>query len=309
MDEMMLLVAENAVFEIGLEANLTNKDEILGFFEAMAGDEAEIDESTLVVDGANVSWELTHGDGTVTVNVEAEVRDGLILSWVSDGFAPQPIVRTASAKNRGITIDGNTSDWNGIQGVDMTLRGSDDPGLEDKQATVTFAYTDTYLFTLVVVEDDYDWSATDPHLAASAAVMWQMDDASLDIWRWQLECPQGSRGGGDAGMLCGLNDGWGNDPSATSVDKRGENSLLAAWKHTNGKWIFEFCRILETGDPQDASFSTPDALTMAVAYWDPDTSSSGWDNETYVHSIRSAVPVVHVTPSPLSNRKGRPCQS
>lgn len=284
--EMMLLVADDAVFTVGSESKLTGKDQILAFFESMFGDELMVDESTLVVAGSTVSWELSSGNGNIaSVNAEAEVRDGLIHSWVSDAFVSQPLVKSASAPNRMITIDGDISDWGGIQAVDMTLRASDDAGLEEKQATVQFAHTEEYLFALVMIEDDYDWSATDPHLAASAAVAWRMDDDSMDIWRWQLKCSKGERGGGDAGMLCGLTDGWGKDLHATSVDGGGENSLLAAWNHTNGKWIFEICRRLRTGAAQDATFSPSEPSTMAVAFWDPDSSSTGWDNETYVDSI------------------------
>jgi hypothetical protein len=41
---------------------------------------------------------------------------------------------------------------------------------------------------------------------------------------------------------------------------------------------------LETGDSQDGQLTVDETALMALAYWDPDNSVEGWDDDQHVQS-------------------------
>jgi len=130
----------------------------------------------------------------------------------------------------------------------------------------------------------------------------------VDIWHWVLECALGEEQGGEVSGVgegppgndeaCGFDDEFATDPKERFADgdpeglagTGAENSLLGVFSHTNpvedgaGTWIFEMRRPLQTGDSQDAQFAQGDLARMGVAYWDPDNTTVGWDNEQHVQS-------------------------
>jgi len=234
-----------------------------------------------------------------------------------------PALRSISAPAAAIKADGDPADWAGIAGLDLTLegiKGVESP-VESKQATIRVAHDDQFVYTLFEVQDDYNWTGDDAHLAGAPAVMWAVAPAAgphmgpgdvegtgpslgmVDIWHWELECAAETQSGGevaspdpsadpgnDAG--CNFDDEWSTDPK-TREDDNGtgaENSLLGAWSHTNatdngaGTWIFEIRRPLQTGDENDTQFAVGSTALMALAYWDPDQTAAGWQDDGHAQS-------------------------
>jgi cell division septation protein DedD len=119
----------------------------------------------------------------------------------------------------------------------------------------------------------------------------------VDIWHWELDCGPGEMsGGGDPGdgddPDCNLDDEYATDPEERDDDDsaQAENSLAGSWSHTAGTvggagtWIFEMSRPLSTGDPHDAQFTSGGSTLMAIAYWDPKESVSGWSDAGHLTS-------------------------
>jgi hypothetical protein len=237
--------------------------------------------------------------------------------------ASGPALRSISAPAAAITLDGNPADWTGIAGLDLTLEGIKgvETPVESKQATIRVAHDDQFVYTLFEVQDDYNWSGEDPHLAGAPSVMWAVvpeagphmgpEDLEgkgpslgmVDIWHWELECAAGKQSGGevaspdpssdpgnDAG--CNFDDEWSTDPKVREDDNGSgaENSLLGAWSHSNatengaGTWVFEIRRPLQTGDEQDAQFAVASPAMLALAYWDADQTAAGWQDDGHAQS-------------------------
>ncbi len=168
-----------------------------------------------------------------------------------------------------IAVDGDASDWAGIEGLDMTLEPIEGESVEEKSASVWAAHDGEYMYVLMTVEDDYDWSAEDPHLSGSPSVMWAIEAAAgphmgteaedgegpslgmVDIWHWELECGIGEDQGGAVSDIdeakpgndpgCNFDDEFATDPEERydDGDSEGpagtgaENSLLGVFTHTN----------------------------------------------------------------------------
>ena len=178
-------------------------------------------------------------------------------------------VRTIDAVQAAITIDGDSSDWDGIVGLDLTLdpiKGEEH--IATAAATVKVAYDDEFVYMLFTVDDDFNWDASDGHKSGSSAAMWSIDSEAgtgmgsdaegkdendeytslgmVDIWHWELECGAGVDSGGATGAGpgdkdpgndsgCNFDDEWSSDP-ATREDDNGagaENSLLGVFSHSN----------------------------------------------------------------------------
>lgn len=228
--------------------------------------------------------------------------------------------RTVSAAAADITVDGDASDWEGIDGLTLTLEAIANEEVDSHDASVKVAHDGDYLYVLFEVTDDYNWVADDAHLSAAAAVQWAVDTEAgahmgaqesdretslgiVDLWHWELECAAGEETGGevsepgadaDAGDDggCNFDDEWSEVPKTREDDNGSgaENSLLGVWSHSaptadaDGTWIFEMRRPLDTGDERDAQFAVGETALMALAYWDPDQSPEGWADDGHVQS-------------------------
>jgi hypothetical protein len=221
-----------------------------------------------------------------------------------------------------INVDGDNSDWAAIAGLDLTLvqfeipAGSDwefDP-VAPRAATVKVASDDTNIYVLLEVDDTFDYVVDDHGLSAALAVQFLIEQdggphmgagqddmetglGMVDIWHWELDCGPGEMsGGGDPGdgddPDCNLDDEYATDPEERDDDDsaQAENSLAGSWSHTAGTvggagtWIFEMSRPLSTGDPHDAQFTSGGSTLMAIAYWDPKESVSGWSDAGHLTS-------------------------
>jgi mono/diheme cytochrome c family protein len=221
-----------------------------------------------------------------------------------------------------ITVDGDNSDWADISGLDLTLAQFEIPAGSDweydpvapKTATLKVAADGTNLYMLVEVDDSFDYVANDHGLSAVIAVMFRIDEPAgphmgsgeddfeaglgmVDIWHWELDCGPGElSGGGDPGSGndpdCNLDDEYSTDPEERDDDDaaQAENSISGAWSHTagvvggDGTWIFEFSRPLQTGDPHDGQFVAGGTAQVALAYWDPKESATGWSDAGHLTS-------------------------
>jgi len=228
----------------------------------------------------------------------AVVWVALVLVVAPSGPAAADVSVNAG-KFSGIVIDGLVGDWAGITGTTLTLvRPLATAERIANGLTLKLAYDDANLYVLAMIQDDFDYNATDHFRSGSVAVLWQIDPAAtpdmgggngnVDIWHWELDC--------NAGVLSGYNLNSGNDPAcnfddewSSSVVNRFDdgqaNELYGVWTHTNrsapgatGTWIFEMRRSLRTMDTlnQDRQFTVGGTFGMAVAYWDPDESGTGW---------------------------------
>lgn len=223
------------------------------------------------------------------------------------------------APDAAITVDGDISDWEAVPNAQLTLEPIIEHEAPPKQAAISVAHDDSFIYVLFSVEDDFNWSEIDPHFAGAPAIMWPVESAAgphmggedpsghpalglVDIWYWRLDCPLGVEqggavsgpGSGDPGNddACNFDDEWASDPDNhdDDVGPDAENSLLGVFTHTNpiedgeGIWYFEMRRPLLTGDPQDAQFDLSQPTRLALAYWDPDAGQNGWGRRDHVQS-------------------------
>lgn len=171
-----------------------------------------------------------------------------------------------------ITVDGDTSDWDGIAGVTVPLKQFelppgvtfddldwDEPNPLDPVDVVLKVATDTdNMYILLEVPDDYDFNPDDHNLSASLAVQFLIDvdagahmgsgdddfEASLgmvDIWHWELDCGPGelSGGGGITGgddPGCNFDDEFASEPEAREDDGGADVANATAENSLLGVW-------------------------------------------------------------------------
>ena len=170
-----------------------------------------------------------------------------------------------------ITVDGDSSDWDAIEGVTVPLEQIEIPAgvdwdepdpLDPIDVTLKVATDSDNIYVLLEVPDDYDFVADDHNLSASLAIMFLIDSEAgphmgagdddlelglgmVDIWHWELDCAAGAlSGGGDPGSGddpdCNFDDEFATDPEERNddgggdliVNPDGENSLVGVWEHT-----------------------------------------------------------------------------
>ena len=255
-------------------------------------------------DGHAVSVSGDRAGITVSLPFAAEVAS----------IPPGPSVGEIAAVAPAIVIDGEISDWARVPAQEIELAAIADRQGEVDSYTSRVRITadaDT-LYVLVEIDDDYDFNLEDNKLSPALAVMFPIDaaagtamgateddqEASLgltDVWHWELDCVAGSLSGvisdeGGNDPDCNLDDEWAASPEDRGDDDA-ETSLIGVWTHTNpvaggaGTWIFELSRPLQTGDPEDAQFSAGMAVPFAIAYWDPDETPEGWEDDGHSVSV------------------------
>ncbi len=246
----------------------------------------------------------------------------------SSGAGPSPTpppvpgsvsLEAAAAK---IIVDGETSDWAAIPGVQVTLQqikpipGKEMGELAPVDVTLKVAADSTNVYVLLEVPDDFDYVADDHGLSAAMAIMFRIDEPAaphmgakeenqrkslgvVDIWHWELDCGPGEKSGGNDAPSgndhdCNLDDEYSTTPKDREDDgtSQAENSLAGVWDHTaraqgqgsDGTWVFEISRPLNTGDPQDAQLQLGGKAYMALAYWDADETPDGWTDLGHLQS-------------------------
>ena len=111
-------------------------------------------------------------------------------------------VQVIAVKHTGITIDGLIGDWAGVPGTKVTMIQPMSPdnrivnGVE-----LRVAYDDSYIYTLVIISDDFDYDPADHRRSAALAVLFAIDEAAtpemgggagyVDIWHWELDTGPG----------------------------------------------------------------------------------------------------------------------
>jgi hypothetical protein len=319
--------AENSLLGKWTHTNPTNGEPGVWYFEAsrplQTGDAQDAQfatgEATML---ALAYWDADFGpDGWEdSTHVQSSNQGWINVNLVTT--TAEEATRSLDAPVAAITVDGDPSDWGLIPGIATTLEPIFDregDNLESKDVTIKMAHDDDFVYTLMMVVDDYDFNADDPHLTASPSWLFPVDTGGphmgaddemgedstgmVDIWHWELEClgdvasggsanpaGDGKDPGNDAG--CNFDDEWATD-AETREDDNGEgaeNSLLGKWTHTNptngepGVWYFEASRPLQTGDAQDAQFAVGEETLLALAYWDADFGPDGWEDSTHVQS-------------------------
>lgn len=209
-------------------------------------------------------------------------------------------VAVSAPKYTGIVIDGLADDWAGVPATTVTLIR---PFATNERLTdgliLKVAYDDANVYVLAMIVDDFDFNATDHEQSGSIAILWQIDPAAtpdmgggngmVDMWHWELDVGPGVPAGGPNytggnDPIGNLDDEWAMGPGNRGDDLQG-NELSGVWSHTNlsapgatGSWIFEMRRPLVTSDSmnQDVQLAPNATFGMAVAYWDPDQTATGW---------------------------------
>ena len=186
------------------------------------------------------------------------------------GHGEEPMIAFAAASAT-ITVDGDTSDWNAIEGASVTLEQirleNLDPSvaseldfapLDPVDATLKVATDDENIYVLLEVPGGFVYNADDHNLSASVAVMFRIDDPAaphmgaeepdldsslgmVDIWHWELDCEPGaeSGGGGVAGgddPDCNLDDEYSTTPEVREDDGGGDLVNDAAENALVGVW-------------------------------------------------------------------------
>ena len=170
-----------------------------------------------------------------------------------------------------ITLDGNSTDWDAIEGATVTLKQFelppgvtfsdldwDEPNPVDPIDVVLKVAVDAEnIHVLFEVPDDYDFDPADHGLTASPNIMFMIDPeagahmgtadddftASLgmvDIWHWEIECGPGELAGGgvpgDGNGACNLDDEFATDPEEREDDGGGDIANAAAETSLFGAW-------------------------------------------------------------------------
>jgi hypothetical protein len=158
-----------------------------------------------------------------------------------------------------ITVDGDDSDWDGIEGSTIPLKQINLDELDPVQvqdmeidigplppvdATLKVATDEENIYVLFEVPDAFDYNP-DPlqhNFSASIAVMFRIDEAApahmgveekdleaslgvVDIWHWELDCGPGEMtGGGDTGddPECNFDDEYAPNPGDREDDGGGD---------------------------------------------------------------------------------------
>lgn len=246
------------------------------------------------------------------------LRTAAAVSWIALALAIAPSGLAAAdvgvdvGKFTGIVIDGLVGDWENVTGTTVTMiRPLATTERLVNGLTLKLAYDDANIYVLVLIQDDFDYNATDHEKSGSVAVLWQIDPAAtpdmgggngnVDIWHWELDC--------SAGVLSGYSLTSGNDPAcnlddewASSITDRFDdtqaNELYGVWSHTDtsapgapGTWIFEMRRSLRTMDTlnQDRQFAAGGTYGLSIAYWDPDQSATGWEPSGHYATCKDPV--------------------
>ena len=213
-------------------------------------------------------------------------------------------VGASGEKFGGIVVDGLAGDWAGVPGTTLTIiRPLATTERMVDGLTLKVAYDDANIYVLLMINDDYDYNATNHDASAAIAVLWQIDplatpdmgggNGNVDVWHWELDCGPGVLSGYYLGSGndpdCNLDDEWASGPTDRHDDNL-TNELYGAWSHTNmtaagspGQWIFEMRRSLVTLDTfgQDRQFHVGETAGMAAAFWDPDESPAGWTPQSH----------------------------
>jgi len=233
----------------------------------------------------------------LSIYVPLVIALALALATASPAAAD---VAISANRFTGIVVDGLADDWSSVPGTTLTLiRPLATSERLVNGAILKVVYDDANIYVLVLIQDDFDYNATDHMKSGALAVLWRIDAAAtpdmggglgnVDIWHWELDTGPGVPVGGP--NFTGGNDPIGNfdDEWSSSVvsrfDDTQRNELYGVWSHTNlsaqsapGTWIFEMRRTLTTSDTlrQDAQFAIGGTAYMSVAYWNPDETAAGW---------------------------------
>ncbi len=185
------------------------------------------------------------------------------------------------AASAAITVDGDSSDWSGIEGVtvpmeQIRLDDLDPVQVEDMEIefepldpidVVLKVATDAdNIYLLMEVPDDYDFDPEDHNLSASIAIQFLIEDeaaihmgaeeedleASLgivDTWHWELDCGPGEVSGGQG--IAG-----GDDPDCNLDDEYAPNPE-------------------DREDDGEGDIANPDAENSLVGVWEHTASAAG----------------------------------
>ena len=158
-----------------------------------------------------------------------------------------------------ITVDGDDSDWDSIEGATIPLKQTNVDELDPVQvqdleidfgtlppvdATLKVAVDEENIYVLMEVPDAFDYNPADHDFSAAMALMFRIDDAApasmgvelkdletslgvVDIWHWELDCGPGEMsGGGVAGAgddpECNLDDEYAPNPEDREDDGGGD---------------------------------------------------------------------------------------
>lgn len=181
-----------------------------------------------------------------------------------------PAIEVAAASAT-ITVDGDDSDWEAIEGTSINLEQLRLDGLNPSDASeikfdpvdpvdVTFkvASDDENIYVLLEVPGGFVYDAANHNLSPAVAVMFLIEDSAephmgaeepeihdplgmVDIWHWELDCAPGTMSGG-AGIAggddpaCNLDDEYSTTPWAREDDGGGDAANDAADNSLIGSW-------------------------------------------------------------------------
>jgi hypothetical protein len=193
----------------------------------------------------------------------------VVVAEESEEMEEGGIAFTAAAAT--ITVDGDASDWEGIERTTVELEQIDLDEIPSEQAEeIDFGAVDPIdvqlavandadnIYILMEVPTPYDYVADDHGLSPALAVEARIDPEGavhmgaheedlfvstgmVDIWHWELDCGPGELSGGQgvAGgddEACNLDDEYATTPEMREDDGGGDEPNEAAENSLAGSW-------------------------------------------------------------------------
>lgn len=253
--------------------------------------------SSSMVAGANVKYTNYKLDGTITI-------DGDMADWAdidSESVTLKP-GRVSNEANASFTAEFSAT--HDATKIYFLIVVKDDPYLFYNMETGISHRTAPALGVAFPIDEGAQaqfMGGTDRDTTANI----ELATGEVDMLHWELDTLAGVKTGGSKNLSAGANFGDGvanmDDEWANTAEDRhddndqatSENSYEGSWSHssggttngTNGDWIFEISRKLDTGDIHDAAFAEGETIEVAIAFWTPNehTNMRWSDDGHYVN--------------------------
>jgi len=207
----------------------------------------------------------------ITLAIAGLLGGGALGTAAQDDTAAPAAPIAITAASATIAVDGDTSDWEAIEGTVVNLEQIRLADLDPEQAaeiefgeiapidvSLKVASDAENLYMLVEVPAAFVYDAEDHNLSPALAVQFLVDEGAgahmgadeadlyastgmVDLWHWELDCQPGATSGGQGipggdDPACNLDDEYATTPEKREDDGGGDTENPAAENSLSGVW-------------------------------------------------------------------------